>query len=187
MSASKVSKASTLAFLQALMAGTKQHFPKGPINFGNATYTAASLIQLISSLVTAMTSLSTAQAAAKDAMANKQGIEAKVGPIVSDYKRFLLATFAGATQTLADFGVPPPKAKTPLSSAQKAAATAKAKATRQARGTVGSKKKLAIKGNVTGVTVTPVTTTSASAASSESAQPAPTAPSAAAPAATATK
>jgi hypothetical protein len=187
MSTSKVSKASTLAFLQALVAGTKQHFPNGPITFGNATYTAASLEQLFSSLILAMTSLSAAQLSAKDAMANKRGVQAKVGPIVSAYKRFLVATFAGATQTLADFGVPPPKAKAPLSSAQRAAATAKARATRQARGTVGSKKKLTVKGNVTGVIVTPVTSTPASAASSEPAQPAPTAPSAAAPAASTTK
>jgi hypothetical protein len=67
---------------------------------------------------------------------------------------------------------------------QLAARAAKAAATREARGTTSKKQKLAVKGNVTGVTVTPVT--APSAAPSPSAQPASPAP-AAAPTGTATK
>jgi hypothetical protein len=131
-----------------------------------------------------------AQLAAKDALATEQGAEAKVGPIVSAYVRFVRATFTGATQTLADFGLEPPKARTPLTSGQKAAAVAKATATRKARGTTSKKKKLAVKGNVIGVNVTPVTSPAAAtppAPAQEPVSPAPTAPSTAAPAATTTK
>jgi hypothetical protein len=74
-------------------------------------------------------------------------------------------------QSLADFGLQPPKARAPLTSEQKTAATVKAIATRKARGTTSKKQKLAISGHVIGVTVTPITEPAASPA----AQPASTA------------
>jgi hypothetical protein len=98
-----------------------------------------------------------------------------VDPVIRDLRRFLLASFSTAPQTLAEFGLEPPKARKPRTGAENAAAAAKAEATRKARGTVGSKKKLTIKGNVTGVLVTPVTEP---ATPSPSPQPASTASSA---------
>ena len=73
------------------------------------------------------------------------------------YKRFILATFGDDPEILADFGLEPPKVPKPLSGEERVAATTKADATRKARGTAGKKQKLAIQGDVTGVTVTPVT------------------------------
>jgi hypothetical protein len=49
------------------------------------------------------------------------------------------------------------KVAAPLTSEKRVVAVAKARATREARGTTSKKQKLAIHGNVTGVTVTPVT------------------------------
>ena len=172
---SKESKAAALARVQALIAGTTKHFPNGQFTLGNTVFTTASLIQLFQSLADAMTALSTAQASAKDAMAAVQATKTKVGPVIQAFQRFVLAAFSNAVQTLADFGLEPPKARAPLTSQQKAAAAAKAKATRAARGTTSKKQKLAIKGNVTGVNVTPVT---APTAAQPSAQPASNASSA---------
>ena len=73
-----------------------------------------------------------------------------------DLRTFLRATFGTAATPLADFGLTPLKAPRPLDSEQRAAATAKLRATRLARGTTSKKQKLAIKGDVTGVLVTPV-------------------------------
>jgi hypothetical protein len=70
-------------------------------------------------------------------------------------------SFSTATQTLADFGLLPPKARKPMTVQTRAVATAKVRATRTARGTPSKKKKLAVKGDVTGVTVTPITTAAA--------------------------
>jgi hypothetical protein len=87
--------------------------------------------------------------------------------------------FAGAAQTLADFGLEPPKAPKPRTAEQLAAVKAKAKATRLARGTTSKKQKLAIRGNVTGVDIVPVTEPAAAAkpavqeASNASGQPTP--------------
>ena len=151
-------KAAALAHVQALIAGTTKHLPNGSFTFGGTAYTATSLVQVLQGLAGAMTARDAAQASAKDALAAEKAVQAQVSPILLAYKRFLLLTFANATQTLADFGLTPPKARKPLTSEQLAARAAKAKATRAARGTTSKKKKLAIKGDVTGVTVTPVTT-----------------------------
>jgi hypothetical protein len=150
-------KAAALARVQAIIAGTTKHFPNVSFTIGSTVYTAASLIQAFQGLASAMTARNAAQAGAKDALAAEQAAETQVGPILLAYKRLVLATFASATQTLADFGLAPPKARTPFTTEQLAVRAAKAKATRTARGTTSKKQKLAIKGNVTGVTVTPIT------------------------------
>jgi hypothetical protein len=135
-------KAAALAQVLALIAGTQKHFPTGQFTIGNTAYTSASLVQVLQGLADTMTALNAAQAGAKDALATEQGAVTKVGPIVQAYKRLVLAAFASATQTLADFGIPVPKARTPLTTEQKAAAAAKGKATRTARGTTSKKQKL---------------------------------------------
>jgi hypothetical protein len=185
-----VTKADALAQVQALIAGTNKHFPNGSFTLGNVAYTTATLLQVLQSLVDAMTTLAAAQLSAKDALAAEQAVVAKVSPVIQAYKRFLHATFTGATQPLADFGLEPPKAPAPRTAEEKAAAAAKARATRAARGTTSKKQKLAIKGDVTGITVTPVTSTPAAtsapatpAAPATPSQPAPTASSEPAPAA----
>ena len=150
-------KAAALAHVQAIIAGTQKHFPNGSFTLGTVTYTSASLVQVLQDLVSAMQARNVAETGAKDALTTVQATQAKVGPILRAYERLVLVTFAGATQTLADFGLAPPKARTPLTAQQLAARAAKAKATRIARGTTSKKQKLAVKGDVTGVVVTPVT------------------------------
>jgi hypothetical protein len=95
-----------------------------------------------------MMALNAAQAGAKDAMTALHGVKAKVGPVYQAYRRFLLATYGSATQTLADYGLEPPKARTPLTSVAKATATLKLRATRKLRGTTSKKQKAALKGTV---------------------------------------
>ncbi len=177
----KPNKAAALAQVQALVAGTLKHFPNGSFTLGNTAYTTATLVQALQNLEQALVALNAAQAGVKDAMTALHSVEATVVPLVRDYKRFLLATFSTATQQLADFGLQAPKARTPLASEKRVAATAKMRATRTARGTTSRKQKLAVKGNVTGVLVTPVTLSSAS--SSAAASPAVVTSAAASPAA----
>jgi hypothetical protein len=165
MSSTPNTKADTLALVQALIAGTQKHLSSGTFTLGGTTYTAASIIPVLQGLANAITAVNVAQTSAKDAVATMQGSEATVGPVLRAYRRFVQVSFASVTQTLADFGVTPPKARTPLTVEQKAAAKAKAEATRLARGTTSKKQKLAISGNVTGVTVTPITAPAAAPAS----------------------
>jgi hypothetical protein len=168
---SRPNKATALAQVQALIAGTEKHFPNGSFTLGNTAYTTATLIQALKSLENALIVLNAAHTSVKDAGMSLRDIESKVGPLIRDYKRFVFATFSTAMQELADFGLPPPKARKPMTTETRAVATAKLRATRIARGTTSKKKKLAVKGDVTGVTVTPITT---AAAASTSAAPAET-------------
>ena len=108
-------------------------------------------------MATAIASLNGAQLAAKHALTTLQGVLVQAGPVIRVYDHFLQATFANTVPILADFGLAPPKVPAPKTSEEKAAAAAKAEATREARGTASKKQKLTVKGNVTGITVTPIT------------------------------
>jgi hypothetical protein len=174
-------KAAALANVQAIIAGTTKHFPNASFAIGTTAYTSASVIEALQGLENAMNARSTAEASAKDAISAEHAAELQVSPMIRVYKRLVLATFANATQTLADFGFAPPKARTPLTTEQRATSAAKARATRVARGTTSKKQKLAIKGDVTGVIVTPVTAPAPVRPGTSAAPPAPpvaTAPSA---------
>ena len=177
------SKATALVRVQALMAGTEKHFPNGSFTLGNTTYTTASLVQALQVLADALTALNAAHSSTKDAVIALQAAETKVAPLLRDYRSFLRATFSTASAQLADFGLAPPKARKPLASDKRVAATAKMRATRIARGTTSKKQKLAVKGDVTGVIVTPVTAAGPSPSPTAApAEPAPAAtPAAAAP------
>jgi hypothetical protein len=146
---SKPNKAAALATLRALIAGTQKHTPTGSLTFGNATYTSASLVQLVQSLVDAMTAIDEAEAHAKDLMATLRDVAARVRPVVQAYQKYLVATYGNATQTLADYGLKPHKAPAPRTSEQKAASALQLRATRKARGTKSKKQKASIKGVVT--------------------------------------
>ena len=168
-------KATTLAHVQALIAGTQKHFPNGQFTLGNTAYTTASLVQTLQSLADALAALNTAHASLKDGVVALHATATKVEPVIRNYTSFLRATFSTATAQLGDFGLQAPKARQPLPTAKRAAATAKSKATRAARGTTSKKQKLAIKGDVTGVTVTPITAPAASSPPATPAGPAPVA------------
>jgi len=150
-------KAAALAAVQALIAGTQKHFPSGSFTLGNTPYTTASLVALLQSVADAMTAVTGAQLATKHALSTEQGVKTQAGPVIQVYERFLQATFANTVPILADFGLAPRKEPAPKTSEEKAAAAAKAEATRIARGTTSKKQKLTVKGNVTGITVTPIT------------------------------
>jgi len=76
-----------------------------------------------------------------------QAVRDRTKTFVSVVKQALLAAFAGELDTLAEFGLTA-RAKHVLTPEEKLAAAAKAKATREARHTMGSKQKAKIKGTV---------------------------------------
>ena len=156
-SMSKANQAQTLALLQALISGLQKHYPNGQFTFGNVVYTTVSLVTLFQGLIDAINKVNTAQASARDFVSAMIATEATVGPVFTLLRRNLRDSLGTTSQTLLDYGLTPAKARTPLTAEQLAAAKAKAKATRIARGTASKKAKNAIKGNVSGVTVTPNT------------------------------
>jgi hypothetical protein len=139
-----------------LLVGIQKHLANGQLTFAGGTFTTAQIesqLQLLIALraaVNAARAVTTAKVAAETAQA----------PALLAFMRALVecirVQFGTQADVLADFGVPPKKARTPLTVEQKAAAAAKRKATRAARGTKGPKARLEIKGAVTGVVVTPI-------------------------------
>ena len=76
--------------------------------------------------------------------------------ILADLKTALATVLGRDSETLTKFGFIPAKRKKPLTTEQKALRAAKAKLTRQKRGTLGSKQKAAIKTTETpSVTISP--------------------------------
>jgi hypothetical protein len=170
---SRTSKVATLTLVQALIAGTQKHFPSGTFTLGGTAYTTATLVPIFQDLANALSALNAAHVQLKDAGLTLQGVAAKVNPVVRDYRRFVLAAFSTAPQQLADFGLQAPKPHKPLTTEKRAVATAKMRATRKARGTTSKKQKLAVKGDVTSVNITPVTEPTASAPAATPAEPIP--------------
>ena len=166
-------RAKTLAALQALISGLQKQLPSAEFTLENAPFSTAMLVTLLQSVIDAIVALGAAEAASKAAVANARKVVTNAGPVIQSLRRTLIAMFGTAPQTLALFGLMPPKAKAPRTSAEKAVAAAKARATRVARGTASKKAKSAIKGNVTGLEMTPITAP-ASPAPAPSAQPAVT-------------
>jgi hypothetical protein len=132
---------------QKLLDGVTKHEQAiTSLTFGGTSYKPADIIAILQArIASANTTLST-RATWQSAVLADKGELTKTQPIVSGVRQGILLMFAGAVDTLADFGLKPRKAPAVRSPAEKAAASAKAKATREARHTMGSKQKASIKG-----------------------------------------
>jgi hypothetical protein len=144
---------------------------------GGNTVQTTSLVTVLQARIAAIKLAITTKAAFAAAVAAAHAEIAHTAALVSGARQALKIAFSGQIETLGDFGLKPPKARTPLTTEQKAAAKAKAEATRKARGTMGAKQKKAI----TGATA-PAATPAAPAPAAPEAPPPPTPAPAVAPA-----
>lgn len=170
------SKSNEAALAESLSAGTQKHLSTmTSIMVGGSTTTPAAAEAQLNALSTLRNDVDAARTALSAKIATETAQLPTLRAFLVAFVAFVRGTFGNSPDVLADFGLAPRKASTPLTTEQKAARAAKAKATRAARGTTGPKAKLAVKGNVTGVVVTPVTSAPTTTPAPEPAQPAPTA------------
>jgi hypothetical protein len=168
-------KSNEATLAEQLAAGTQKHLSTiTQLIVGSGTYTATQVETQLNAFAALRNDVDAAKAVVKAKLADEATQLPAMRAFFIAFIAFVRAAFGNSPDILADFGLAPKKVPTPLTAVQKAAAAAKAKATRQARGTKGSKAKLAVKGNVTGVVVTTVTSSPAVSAAPEPAQPAPT-------------
>jgi hypothetical protein len=151
-----------------LIAGAKKHFTNGTqvLTFAGtlANVTVDQAIAELQELIDNRSASVAARATAKDKVAAERAAMPTLVAFLNAFEALIRIMFANDTTSLADFGLTPRKQRAPKTAQQKAAAAAKAKATRQARGTKGPKAKKAIHGNVTtNLVVTPMTTSPAQA------------------------
>jgi hypothetical protein len=157
-----------------LIAGARKRLPNGgqQITVGGASTTVDAAVNELQSFIDNRTAVVAAQATAKSKLSAERAALPALNAFVNAFTAFVRFMFGAQADALADFGMAPPKARTPQTAEEKAVAAAKRKATRAARGTTGPKAKSEIHGNITAqLVVTP-------AASADGAQ-APEAPSAA--------
>src|SRR5262249_47398410 len=99
----------------------------------------------------------TAQAAAKGKVTTERAQLPTLRAFLLAFVDLVKVQFGTQPDVLADFGLKPKKAPTPLTPEQKLAAKAKRDATRKARGIIGTRKRPAVTGDGTGVEITSVT------------------------------
>jgi hypothetical protein len=161
------------------MAGIAKHLVGvTSVTFSSAPHTPADLTTAFQTLVSLRAGVIAAQAAAKAKLAAESAQRPAILVLLDGFEAYVKLTYSEQPDVLSDFGLAPKKPRAKRTAEQQAAANAKAKATREARGTKGSVQKKSVKGAVTGVEITPVTSAPLPAP--------PVAPSAPAPAASAT-
>jgi len=128
------------ATLVGFIAGIKKHYAGQTVMLDGKSYTADALALLFQSCVDAETQAVQATVVKTTAVKKARDTAAQVRSVAKAFKNAVLAAYGADPTALADFALEPPKepVKTP---AVKEAAAVKAKATREALGTMGPKQK----------------------------------------------
>jgi hypothetical protein len=148
---SKQTKKSQIASDQQLIAGIQKHLATSTLIIDGKNYLGSALVTLLQPRIDAGQASVAARAIWQNAVTADDAVLTETDDIVIQLKQTLQLMYGNDAATLADFGVLPRK-KATRSPATNVAAATKAKATREARHTLGSKQKKAI----TGATVAPV-------------------------------
>jgi hypothetical protein len=121
------------------------------------SYTPAEVAAKLQTIVALRGAVDDAKAASKARLAEEAAAMPSLRGFMAAFEMHVRAGYGNAPDVLADFGLEPKSAAEPSKTLDKATAVAKRAATRKARHTMGSRQKQAVKGDVTGVTVTAVT------------------------------
>ena len=172
-----VNRTTTQARDAQVITGIQKHLQNTPsLPLGGTAYTPADLVKLVQSRIDSANTVAAGKASWHSTVVANKALTTNVTPALRALRDYVINVFGAASPVLADFGFTPPK-RTTKTPEQKAAAAAKAKATRAARHTAGKNQKKSVKGAVTATLVVTPTGSSQPAPS-----PAPTAGSGPAPA-----
>jgi hypothetical protein len=152
----KGTKVDLQAAYQSLIAGLLAFFQSNdPFALATGDMTRDQVIALFQKFVLAVETTKASNVVWRGNVQAERVIEQTAAPVRAGLTGILKAKFGKSGTQLLKFGITPTKAVA-KTTAVMTAAVAKAKATRAARGTKGSKQKKAIVGNVTGVLITPM-------------------------------
>ncbi|HTB75774.1 MAG TPA: hypothetical protein VK762_21140 [Polyangiaceae bacterium] len=157
MATKRDTKSQVAADAKQLIAATAKHLTSGTqVPLLGGSFTPDQVTSKLQMLVDLRSDVDASRASTKAKIANETAQMPALRTFKSAYRTYIKAAFGSSPDVLADFGITP-KAREPLTVEAKAAAAAKRASTRAARHTMGSDQKKAIKGDVTGVLVTPIT------------------------------
>jgi hypothetical protein len=129
----KRNNAAQMASDQSIVEGLVKHAATLlTLAVGGGTMKASDLVVVLQARIAAIKAAIAARAALMAAVAAEHAEIAKTAVMISGARQALKIMFAGQPDLLADFGIAPPKPRTPLTAEQKALAKAKAAATRKA-------------------------------------------------------
>ena len=141
-------KTKTLARDAQVIAGIQKHLNSVPtLPLGGSTYTPADLVKLVQGRIDASGVANTTKATWHSNVLAGRKLNTQVTPVLRALRTYVLNVYGAASPVLADFGFTAPKVTT-RTPEEKAAAAAKAKATRAARHTMGKNQKKSVKGTV---------------------------------------
>jgi hypothetical protein len=149
------SKQSVADHAAQLKAGADKHFTSGSIMLVGTAFTQAEITAKLQQVVDLRAEVNMSKAQTKAKVASEESTMPALRTFMSALVSYVKGAYRGSPDTLADFGIAPKQRTLPTIEA-KAGAVAKGKATRAARHTMGPRQKQAVKGDVTGVTLTPV-------------------------------
>jgi len=143
---------------QKMLAGIQKNLAGAtPVTLASASYTIAQVTTALEQLVTLYTDVDDAKSAVKAKLVARSTQAPALLSLLAALTTYVKVSYSKSPDVLASFGLVPKKAATPLTTEEKMVAVAKRASTRKVRGTTGKKAKLAMKGDVTDVVVTPVT------------------------------
>jgi hypothetical protein len=164
MSAMKRNKANEAASDGLLIAGIQKHLATTAVLVNGTSYASADLVKQVQARLDAVNTTIANRAAWQASVKSEEQELLQTQPFLNALKKAIYTMFSDI-DTLADFGLTPHK-KAVISPAERVVMAAKAKATRAARHTLGSKQKAAITGSVSSPAVasSPATPPTATAA-----------------------
>ena len=142
----KTTNSSFMTELQNMVNGLINDVPSSlrSMNVGGSSMTLPQVLAQMQAMLLLFTNVASARQAFQAAVAAKKAGLVSAHAFYSNVVTNLKQVFGTNQAQLALFGIKPPKAKAQATTTTKAIAAAKRAATRQARGTKGSKQKLAI-------------------------------------------
>src|SRR5580692_5027313 len=144
---------------ETLIAGAKKHITTtSSLVIGGVTLTPAQVEASLQTIIDLLSGVSAAKAATQAKLVAWKAQAPSLRSQMAAFVAYVRASYGNSPDVLADFGLKPRKAKTPLTTVQRAAAAAKRAATRAARHTMGKVQKKSVKGTVTTI-VSPAPTT----------------------------
>lgn len=152
------SRDNALTELRSLLAGLKTNATDHPSTLAGQTYTDGQLIARVQVSLDAEAKVQTLKNDLHDALIECDEVRARETEFLKGVRALVQGRHLGSHTTLQDFGMVPKKPPTKRTGEQRVVMTAKNRATREKRGTLGPKQKAAIRGDVTGVVIEPVTT-----------------------------
>ena len=159
-------KTTALALNKKISEGVDKYFSKvKSLTVGGDTYTPKSLMAVLNAENDASSGVDSTRAQLVNQVATHRTARVQARALRSALKVYILGNYGKkAVQMLGDFGMSAPKAKGKRTVETKAQAIAQAKATREARHTMGKKQKASIKGTVPTATAAETPSSNAPAA-----------------------